>query len=169
MSKAGTIKSWEAWACDSDGGRVQGRICAIRKSHAAIEIAHKKLRRRASKKGHALKPETLEYAKYVIVLTTFPREKFSASAVLEWYRVRWQVELVFKRFKQIAQMGHLPKHDDESAKAWLYGKLFVALLTEGLIDCASSISPWGYFVDNASNPKPLARVRVCPAPSATRG
>jgi hypothetical protein len=169
MSRAGNIKSWQACACDSDGGTAQGRICAIRKSREAIEIAHKKLRRRASKKGHVLKPETLEYAKYVIVLTTFPREKFPASAVLEWYRVRWQVELVFKRFKQIAQMGHLPKHDDESAKAWLYGKLFVALLTEGLIECAGSISPWGYFVDSASNPKPLARVRVCSAPSATRG
>ena len=33
----------------------------------------------------------------------------------------------------VAQMGHLPKEDEESSKAWLYGKLFVALLTEGLI------------------------------------
>lgn len=144
MSKADNIKSWEAYVCDSDGHRMLGRICAILKTGEAIKIAHKKLRKRASRKGQTLKPETLEYAKYVIVFTTFPEGEFSAGDVLEWYRIRWQVELVFKRFKQIAQMGHLPKHDDESAKAWLYGKLFVALLTEGLIDCASSISPWGY-------------------------
>ena len=36
---------------------------------------------------------------------------------------RWQVEWVFKRFKSLAQLGHLPKYGDESAKAWLYGKL----------------------------------------------
>ena len=59
-------------------------------------------------------------------------ETFADEEVLEWYRTRWQVELVFKRFKSLAQLGHLPKHDDESAKAWLYGKLLVALLVEKL-------------------------------------
>ena len=64
--------------------------------------------------------------------------------VLQWYRFRWQIELVFKRFKQIAQLGHFPKHDPQSAKAWLYGKLFVALLTEKVIEQARALSPWGY-------------------------
>ena len=72
------------------------------------------------------------------------RETFADEEVLEWYRTRWQVELVFKRFKSLAQLGHLPKHDDESAKAWLYGKLLVALLVEKLIRHATAISPWGY-------------------------
>ena len=40
-----------------------------------------------------------------------------------------------------AQLGHLPKRDDDSAKAWLYGKLFVALLVEKLIAHARTISP----------------------------
>ena len=61
--------------------------------------------------------------------------------MLEWYRLRWQVELVFKRFKSLAQLGHLPKYDDDSAKAWLYGKLFVALLVEKLLHHARAISP----------------------------
>ncbi|MHC4192232.1 MAG: transposase, partial [Planctomycetota bacterium] len=78
--------------------------------------------------------------------------------VLEWYRIRWQVELVFKRFKSIAQLGHLPKHSDDSSKAWLYGKLFVALLTEKLISHASSISPWGYILEEQSAPERLARI-----------
>jgi len=41
----------------------------------------------------------------------------------------------------IAQLGHLPKYDPESAKARLYGKLFTALLTERLIHHAAAISP----------------------------
>lgn len=79
-----------------------------------------------------------------MVLTTFPQQTFPPELILEWYRFRWQIELIFKRFKQIAQLGHLPKYDQESAKAWLYGKLFVALLTEKLIHNASALSPWGY-------------------------
>jgi len=80
----------------------------------------------------------------VIVFTTFPEEAFPPAAILEWYRLRWQVELVFKRFKSLAQLGHLPKQDERSAKAWLYGQLLVALLVEKLVGHAAAVSPWGY-------------------------
>ena len=119
-------------------------------------MAEKKLRRLASEKGHKLKPETLIYARYVLVFTTFPEEEFSEFDVLEWYRIRWQIEVVFKRFKQIAALGHLPKHDEESAMAWLYGKLFVALLTEKLIGYAESVSPWGYDLAQFKAAKSMA-------------
>lgn len=65
------------------------------------------------------------------------------AEVLQWCGFQWQVELVFKRFKSLAQLGHLPRHDDQSAKAWLYGKLPVALLVEKLIGHALAVSPWG--------------------------
>ena len=103
-----------------------------------------------------MRPETLRYAKYVIVFTTFPALEFSPEEVLDWYRTRWQVELVFKRFKSIAALGHLPKHDERSAKSWLYGKLFVALLVEKLIGHARSISPWGYELGAATASQRLA-------------
>ena len=79
-----------------------GRVCALRKTREAIRIAHKSLRKKASKKGTRLQPQTLESAKYVIVFTTFPEAEFSAADALQWYRTRWQVELVFKRFKSLA-------------------------------------------------------------------
>ena len=146
LRRAGRIGAWEVRAVDAAGVAATGRACAIRKTQEAIRIAHKGLRRKASKRGTQLQPETLEYAKYVILFTTFPATRFSAADVLEWYRTRWQVELVFKRFKSLAQLGHLPKHDEQSARAWLYGKLFVALLVEKLIGHARAISPWGYHL-----------------------
>jgi len=80
----------------------------------------------------------------VIVFTTVPHKDFPAKAVLKWYRLRWQIELVFKRLKSLAGLGHLPKYDEMSVKAWLYGKLFVGLLVEKLIHYAKINSPWGY-------------------------
>lgn len=101
--------------------------------------------------------ETLEYAKFITVFATFPARLHSATTVLNAYRIRWQVELVFKRFKQLAELGHLPKHDDESARAWLYGKLIVALLAEKLLTHASALSPWGYALPaSRAAPKPVA-------------
>src|ERR1039458_7301666 len=111
------LSDWSSDVCSSD-------LCVVRKSQTAIALAQKKLRRYASKHGTRLQPETLVYAQYVMVLTTFPAPEFSLQQVLDHYRFRWQIELVFKRFKQIAQLGHLPKYDQDSAKAWLYGKLF---------------------------------------------
>ena len=85
-----------------------------------------------------------QYAGYVMVFTTVPASHFSTTEVLEWYRVRWQIELVFKRLKTLAELGSLPKHDDQSARAWLYGKLLIALLGQKLERLGRDISPWGY-------------------------
>ncbi len=150
LSQAGQIGEWPVILLGPDH-RVAGRVCAIRKSDHAIQQAQRRLERKASKKQTRTKPETLEYAKYVIVFTT--QADVGAAEILEWYRLRWQIELVCKRLKTIAQLGHLPKHDDRSSRAWLYGKLFVALLTQKLLRVGREISPWGYpLQDSATEP-----------------
>ena len=158
LKRAGSIGMWDALVPGKDGTSVAGRICSIRKSAEAIRNAQKKLHRGASKHGTKLRPETLLFAKYIILFTTFPEDDFSANDILEGYRFRWQIELIFKRFKQIAQLGHLPKTDPVSVEAWLYGKLFVAILTQRIIDHANFFSPWGYDLERISNQKSLARV-----------
>ncbi len=137
-------KQWTAYVKKADSTLIKGRICALRKSECAIEQAVKKLKHNASKKQTKLQPETLEFAKYIIVFTTLPQDEFSAASTLEWYRLRWQIELIFKRLKSLAGLGHLPKYDEQSSRAWLYGKLLVGLLVEKMITHASAISPWGY-------------------------
>lgn len=126
---------------------IVGRVCAIRKSEQAIERARRRIQRRASKKQTRVKDTTWEYAKYVTVFTT--ETTLPADTVLEWYRVRWQIELSFKRLKGLTHLGHLPKYDDQSVRAWLYGKLFVALLTQKLVRVGRELSPWGYILRSA--------------------
>ena len=156
IQKTGQIGQWRVLIPFEGNAPLPARVCVIRKSKAAIASAHKKLRRRASKTGTELQPETLFYAQFVMIITTFPEQDFPAELILECYRFRWQIELVFKRFKQIVQLGHLPKYDEQSAKAWLYGKLFVALLTEKLIQHACAVSPWGYLLEVAPRSQPMA-------------
>lgn len=156
IERSGQVRSWSVLIPAPHGNYIPGRVCTIRKTEEAIRAAHKRLRSRAIRKGHQLKAETLFYAEYVIVFTTFAESVFTPTEVMEWYRLRWQIELVFKRFKQIAQLGHLPKYDDESAKAWLYGKLFVALMTEKLISHARAISPWGCVMAEGVDAQPVA-------------
>src|SRR5271166_5096136 len=156
LRKAGEPAEWRVWV-PSGEQRIAGRLCGIRKSEEAIERAHRRLVRKQQTGKHCDTPENREYACYVLVFTTLPKNRASTSQVLECYRLRWQIELIFKRFKSLVQLGHIPKHDDQSSRAWLYGKLFVALLSQKLIRVGSAVSPWGYYLpEEATHPQPMA-------------
>jgi hypothetical protein len=129
---------------------VEGRVCALKKSRIAAELARDKIMKAASKKQKVPKPETVEAAGYIYVFTTLPSSEIVARDVLEIYRGRWQIELAFKRLKSLLELGALPKKDPPGAKSWIYGKLFAALLIEALITNPERFSPWGYNIGQAS-------------------
>lgn len=129
------------------------RLCAVRKSEAAAERAKKKIQQVASKKGKQLKADTLEFAEYVFVLATLGGDLLGTREILNLYRARWQIELCFKRLKSLLRLGHLPKRSDESARAWIQGKLLTVLLVERLIEEACFFSPWGF---DLTAPQPMA-------------
>lgn len=143
LAEAGQSGEWDV-ILPGQQIAVTGKVCALRKSEQAIAKAHRRIRRRALKRQTQPLPQTWEFAKYVVVFTSWRQP--AAAELLEWYRVRWQVELVFKRLKSLAQLGHLPKSDERSSRAWLYAKLFVALLTQKLVREGRDISPWGYLL-----------------------
>ena len=145
---------------------IPGRICALKKSKLAAEKAQRKLVERAGRKGQAIRPETIESAAYIFVLTTLD-SRFTPTAVLELYRGRWQIELAFKRLKSVIGLGHLKKTDLEAARAWIHGKLLVAFLIEALIVAAERFSPWGYPLRQPQQKVPLSvERRVIHAPSS---
>jgi len=119
------------------------RLCALRLSEQAAEQSIRRAKRTVSKKQRSLDPETLALHRYVILATSLP-ESVSARQVLELYRARWQVDLAFKRLKSIMGVGHLPKEDEESSKAWLHGKMLVSCLAQAIVDEGRFFSPWGY-------------------------
>ena len=79
-----------------------------------------------------------------MLFTTVPPERLEAAAVLDLYRFRWQIELAFKRLKQLLRLGHLPHKDPLAAQSWILAKLVIALLLERLYRNAHAFSPWGY-------------------------
>jgi len=149
----GRPREYEALVKNPHGGSIQGRLIALRQSEEATRWTQQRLKRRAQRSQLTVSGETLECAEYFMVWSTLP-ETVPRSQILELYRLRWQIEMAFKRMKSILRVGHLPKTDPTSAQAWLEGKIFVGLLVERMIHSAEAISPWGYSL--ASTPKPLA-------------
>ena len=154
LRHAGQVTEWPVWVL-SGTEHIHGRVCAIRKSKKAIEQAHRRLREK-QQNGKSVSELTYRYAEYVLVFTTLAAQTASTRQVLDCYRLRWQVELTFKRLKSIAQLGHLPKHHDQSSRAWLYGKLLVALRTQKLDRIGKTLSPWGYSLSHQTYSQPLA-------------
>jgi hypothetical protein len=141
--KAGKIAEWPVWF-EGAGRRHLLRLCVLRKSQVATKMAQRKAERKARNKGQQIRPETLKLAAFVLVLTSLPASWGDTAFVLELYRARWQVELAFKRLKQLLAAGHVPKTTDTSSCAWLQAKILTALLIEHMIHAGRFFSPWGY-------------------------
>jgi IS4 transposase len=139
----------------ADQTQWEARLCAIRKSQHAAARAKKKILQHASRKQTHVRPETLEAAEYVYVLASLPPDVLTGGEILDLYRARWQIELCFKRLKSLFRLGHVPKRNDASARAWIEGKLLTVLLIERLLCEAQFFSPWGFELYAA---QPLARV-----------
>lgn len=150
--RVGTPQEWPAFVRARSGPWIAGRLIALRRSTHAAEAVRRRARRKAKKNGRTIRATTLEAASYFMIWTTLPEAELPAADALELYRERWQIELAFKRAKSLLGLGQLPKHNDESSRAWLHGKLFVALLIERLLVEAESFSPWGYPLQEASQP-----------------
>lgn len=133
-----------------EGRSIPGRAVILRRSRAAAEKARRRVAYVARRNQHLPSPKALALARYVMVFTTLPMASHPPARIMQDYRLRWQIELVFKRMKSIMSLGQLPKRDPTSAKAWIAGKLLVAMLVERLQLEAESFSPWGYPLETAS-------------------
>lgn len=135
------------WAVRIKSGRrtIDGRVVAVRLPAPLASRAEGRARRRASKHGYRrADPRSLEAAHFVLLFTTVPKEDLSAVDVLELYRFRWQIELAFKRLKQLLKIGRLPHQEVRAARSWILAKLVVALVLEKLYRKGSYFSPWGF-------------------------
>jgi len=121
------------------------RVCVRMKDRDSQRKTAAKLSRKQSKKQESISEDTLEFNKYIVLVTALPAT-ISCSQILEIYRWRWQVELYFKRLKTIMDFGELPKKKPESVFAWLNGKLMIALLIEKIIG-KKSFPPGGDVED----------------------
>jgi hypothetical protein len=119
------------------------RICALRKDQESERKGLKRLTKENQRKkgGKAVSGLQQENNKYIIVATSLGKEA-TAEQVLELYRMRWQIEMAFKRMKSLFQYNDLPATNGESVKAWFYGKLLLAALCEALVN-TGRFSPSG--------------------------
>jgi hypothetical protein len=106
-------------------------IHALHLNEAHCNRARRRAKRHARRRGRTLRAHTLFLSEWVLVLTTLPPTELDAEATLELYRIRWQVELVIKRYKSLLAAAQVrAKRGSPLAMVDLTGKLLFALLVE---------------------------------------
>lgn len=85
--------------------RLTCRLIALRVPDAVAEERLRRLRRRLRKKGRTPSQQQRVLCHWTVLATNLPAERFTAAEVAVLYRVRWQVELLFKRWKSGGGLG----------------------------------------------------------------
>ena len=139
----------------SDTRTLPVRVCVRRKTEAEADCARARLdkyvcnhHRAASGAARRVDDETYEYCRYIVVVTTLPADECAAEEVLRLYRLRWQVELLFKRMKSIGELRRMPVWNDDSSEVYLLAKklLFILMDAEAGLPAAlpcDDNAPWG--------------------------
>lgn len=118
------------------------RLIAGRLPPEKAKKARDRVRRQARKKKRKPHPNTLLAAGFCILLTNLPVMLFSALQVLSLYRIRWQVEWCFRRWKSLCELKKLPAYPAEIAEPVLWAKLIIILLMQLRL---SSLSWYGWW------------------------
>ena len=87
---------------------------------------------------------------YALFVTSLPSD-YGMPQLFALYRIRWQVELVFKVWKSILAIHHIHSAKEHRVLCEVYGKLIVAALTVCLCSAASA------FLDAALSLHKVAR------------
>ena len=122
--------------------KYRGRVCAVKRSEQASRREEEHVERQAHLKGRKASEKSLFLCRYLLIFTTLRRDDFSDKNIIRAYRLRWQIEMVFKRLKSLLELGQLHKYKNESIKAFLSGKILISLLLEKMINQAEAFSPF---------------------------
>lgn len=122
------------WIARKKGAPLALRLVAIKKPAQAAEAARRKARREAQREGYQISKATLVAADWVILVTSLSVADFTTAEVLALYRLRWRIELGFKRLKSLIGLKGPPGIDERSARPYVLAHLLMILLLEPLID-----------------------------------
>lgn len=120
---------------------MKGRLIAVTASARSRHARTKQVARRAQRNGKKASQLQVEAGKYIFLFTTLEARQASAESVLNAYRLRWQIEMLFKRIKGILTLGELRAKDKLLCETLILAKLALLLLSQKI---EQDFSPWGY-------------------------
>jgi hypothetical protein len=86
--------------------RLLCRLIALRLPEDVAAKRLRRLRRKLKKKGRKLSERQRVMCQWTVLITDLPAGTFTVAEVCVLYRVRWQIELLYKAWKSGGGLGH---------------------------------------------------------------
>lgn len=131
---------FDEWVELGQKERLRARLVAVRVTQAVADGRRAKLHAAARRKGQTVSARRLASADWNVYITNIPVAQLSVEEAVILAGVRWQIELLFRRWKSQGRIDEWAG----SANRWrilseVYGKLLGMVLTQWIV----AVSCWG--------------------------
>lgn len=113
--------------------QVSARLIARKMPQETVKRRRERLAEAAHKQNKPISPRQWELAQWMIVLTNVPVRLLSAEEALALLRARWQVELLWKLWKDLGQVDEWQTASPARILCELYAKLLGMLVQHWLL------------------------------------
>jgi hypothetical protein len=104
------------------------RLVALRLPEKVAQQRLRELKKDLKKKGRTPSDRQRVLCQWLVLITDLAADRFSLEEIFLLYRVRWQIELLFKRWKSLAGLGHSRGHRAYRVLCETYAKLVGCLV-----------------------------------------
>ena len=104
------------------------RLVAFRLPPASAERQRRGLRERMRTQGRTPSAKALQLAGWLLLLTNAPAAKLPTAMLAYVYRLRWQVELIFRQLKSVLRIDQTESANPHRVQSELWARLSCAVL-----------------------------------------
>lgn len=112
--------------------KIPCRLLILRAPPEVTAERLRKLRRKASKAGRSVSDRQKIFAQWTLLITNVPEELLSFDEVFVVYRVRWQIELLFKLWKTHFKLNAWRSQNKWRILCEFYAKLLGTIISHWL-------------------------------------
>ncbi len=118
---------FELWIMKS-GRCLKIRLIVEKVPNKVLEERRKKAKRKSRKRKRKRSSEYLYFQSWNLYNTNIQKEKICARKVILLYKIRWQVEIVFKSWKSHHGLEYLKGKRAERIECFMYGRLIMIVI-----------------------------------------
>jgi hypothetical protein len=109
------------------------RFIAVRVPEAVAQQRRERALADAKDRGKPLRPDTLALCDWTVIATNIPPHRLTVENALLLLRLRWQIELLFKLWKQTLALPHWHSARPAQILCELYAKLLIIVIQHWLL------------------------------------
>ena len=129
----------EIWIGARYTKQLKCRLIAIK---IPTEVANERIRKAKKASKKTLSSYEIELLRWNILITNAPKEMLSVEAACALYRLRWQIELLFKACKSYLNIDKVGQCGAAQLECIIYGRLIAAVIVFGFY---AVLYPWYYI------------------------